>query len=234
MKKFWNFAESSDGAELRIDGDIVSNDDAFFYRYFEFDCTDPKSFSAQLKNLDGKELTVWINSYGGDTVAASLIYTQLMNHKGGVNVVIDGIAASAASVIAMAGDNIKMSPTALMMIHNPALGTYGDHNEMQKAIDILAQVKESIMNAYQIKTGLDRVKISELMEAETWMSANEAKELGFCDEIFTANNDAVINKLKAANRAVFNYKHQHIVEDNSRMQNELDCANAVFEFLKLS
>lgn len=234
MIKFWNFAETIKGVELRIEGDIVSNDDAEWYRFFEIDCTDPKSFTAELKKHDGKDLTVWINSYGGDTVAASLIYTQLMNHKGSVNVIIDGIAASAASVIAMAGEKVSMSPTALMMIHNPALSTYGDHNEMQKAIEILEQVKESIINAYEIKTGLSRDKISELMEAETWMSANEAKDMGFCDDIYAGNNEEVIDKLKAANRAVFNYKRPQIEGKKSDIKQESILAIAVFEFLKLN
>lgn len=233
MKKFWNFSDSKKGAELRIEGDIVSSDDVGLYRLFEIDCTDPNSFTAELKKHDGKDLTVWINSYGGDTVAASLIYTQLMNHKGGVHVIIDGIAASAASVIAMAGEKVSMSPTALMMIHNPALGTYGDHNEMQKAIEVLEQVKESIINAYEIKTGLLRKKISELMEAETWMSASEAKEMGFCDEIYAGNNETAIDRLKAANKAVFNYKRPAIEGAKPDINIESDSAIAVFEFLKL-
>lgn len=233
MKKFWNFTEKKETVELRIEGDIVSNDDASFYRLFEIDCIDPKSFTAELKKYDGKDLTVWINSYGGDTVAASLMYTQLMNHKGGVNVIIDGIAASAASVIAMAGGRVSMSPTALMMIHNPALGTYGDHNEMQKAIEILGQVKESIINAYEIKTGLSREEISKLMDDETWMSANEAKNMGFCDEVLTASDESVIDKLKAANIAVYNFRRPQIEEKTLNDTSELDCNNAVFEFLKL-
>lgn len=233
MKKFWNFTEKKETVELRIEGDIVSNDDAYFYRLFEIDCIDPKSFTAELKKYDGKDLTVWINSYGGDTVAASLMYTQLMNHKGGVNVIIDGIAASAASVIAMAGGRVSMSPTALMMIHNPALGTYGDHNEMQKAIEILGQVKESIINAYEIKTGLSREEISKLMDDETWMSANEAKNMGFCDEVLKANDESVIDKLKAANIAVYNFRRPQIEEKTLNDTSELDCNNAVFEFLKL-
>lgn len=118
-------------------------------------------------------------------MAAAQIYNMLTQYKGNVTVKIDGIAASAASVIAMAGDTVLMSPVSMMMIHNPATVAFGDHAEMQKAIDMLAEVKESIINAYVIKTGLSRAKLSHLMDAETWMDANKAVELGFADDIIT-------------------------------------------------
>ena len=118
-------------------------------------------------------------------MAAAQIYNMLSNYKGKVTVKIDGIAASAASVIAMAGDMVLVSPVSMLMIHNPATIAWGDHVEMQKAIDMLAEVKESIINAYVLKTGLSRPKLSHLMDAETWMDANKAVELGFADEIMT-------------------------------------------------
>jgi len=118
-------------------------------------------------------------------VAAAQIYNMLTQYKGNVTVKIDGIAASAASVIAMAGNTVLMSPVSMMMIHNPTTFAFGDHAEMQKAIDMLAEVKESIINAYVIKTGLTRAKLSHLMDAETWMDANKAVELGFADDIIT-------------------------------------------------
>lgn len=129
------------------------------------------------------DITVWINSPGGDCVAAAQIYNMLMDYKGNVTVKIDGIAASAASVIAMAGNKVMMSPVSMLMIHNPMTVAMGDTAEMQKAIDMLVEVKESIMNAYEIKTGMSRAKISHLMDAETWMNANKAVELGFADGI---------------------------------------------------
>ena len=127
------------------------------------------------------DITVWINSPGGDCVAAAQIYNMLMDYKGNVTVKIDGIAASAASVIAMAGTKVLMSPVSMMMIHNPMTVAMGDSEEMQKAIDMLSEVKESIINAYETKTGMSRTKLSHLMDAETWMNANKAIELGFCD-----------------------------------------------------
>ena len=110
-----------------------------------------------------------------------------MDYKGNVTVKIDGIAASAASVIAMAGTKVLVSPVSMLMIHNPATVAFGDSSEMQKAISMLDEVKESIINAYEIKTGMSRAKLSHLMDAETWMDANSAVEMGFADEIMQRN-----------------------------------------------
>ena len=142
-------------------------------------------------NAGEGDITVWINSPGGDCIAASQIYSMLMDYKGNVTVKIDGIAASAASVIAMAGTKVLMAPTALIMIHNPATAAFGDHEDMKKAIEMLDEVKESIINAYEIKTNQSRAKLSHLMDAETWMNANKAIELGFADDILTDEKLAV-------------------------------------------
>ena len=128
-------------------------------------------------------VTIFLNSPGGDCIAASQIYTMLMDYQDDVTIKIDGIAASAASVIAMAGTKVLMAPTALMMIHNPMTMAYGNQADMEKAIEMLDEVKESIMNAYEIKTSLSRAKLSHLMDSETWMNANKAIELGFADDI---------------------------------------------------
>jgi len=126
---------------------------------------------------------VWINSPGGDCVAAAQIYNMLIDYKGNVTVKIDGIAASAASVIAMAGEKVQMSPTALLMVHDPMTIAMGNARDMEKAISTLNEVKESIINAYQRKSGLSRNKIAKLMEDETWLNARKAVQLGFADEI---------------------------------------------------
>lgn len=149
--------------------------------WFDDDVT-PQMFRDELFACSGP-VTVWLNSPGGDCVAASQIYSMLMDYKGDVTIKIDGIAASAASVIAMAGTKVLMAPTALMMIHNPITMAYGNHDDMQKAIEMLDEVKESIINAYEIKTNLSRAKLSHLMDTETWMNANKAIELGFADDI---------------------------------------------------
>ena len=153
--------------------------------WFDDDVT-PQLFRDEL-NAGNGDITVWINSPGGDCVAAAQIYNMLMNYKGNVTIKIDGIAASAASVIAMAGTKVIMSPVSMMMIHNPATAAFGDSADMQKAIAMLDEVKESIINAYEIKTGLSRTKLSHFMDAETWMDANSAIEMGFADEIMQRN-----------------------------------------------
>lgn len=151
--------------------------------WFDDDVT-PQLFKDELNSGTG-DITVWINSPGGDCVAAAQIYNMLSAYNGKVTVKIDGIAASAASVIAMAGDTVLVSPVSMLMIHNPATISWGDHAEMQKAIAMLSEVKESIINAYVLKTGLSRARLSHLMDAETWMDANKAVELGFADGILT-------------------------------------------------
>ena len=181
-KKFWawkNLAEDGQPEErvLELYGTIAEES------WFDDDIT-PRMFKDELNSGSG-DVTVWINSPGGDCIAASQIYTMLMDYKGNVTVKIDGIAASAASVIAMAGTKVLMAPTALMMIHNPMTGAFGDHEDMQKAIEMLNEVKESIINAYEIRTNLSRAKLSHLMSSETWMNAKKAIELGFADEILT-------------------------------------------------
>jgi ATP-dependent Clp protease protease subunit len=177
MKKFWNWArdDNSGVRTLYLDGVIAEES------WFDDDVT-PKAFKAELTAGEG-DLVIWLNSPGGDCIAASQIYTMLMDYKGKVTVKIDGIAASAASVIAMAGTTVLMAPTALMMVHNPLTVAIGDSEEMQKAIAMLSEVKESIINAYEIKTGQSRAKLSHLMDAETWLNAKKAIELGFADGI---------------------------------------------------
>lgn len=135
------------------------------------------------------DITLWINSPGGDCIAAAQIYNMLMDYKGNVTVKIDGIAASAASVIAMAGRKVIMSPVSMLMIHNPMTMAMGDTKEMEKAISMLSEIKESIINAYELKTGMSRAKIARLMDAETWMDANKAMELGFADEMLQRDGD---------------------------------------------
>lgn len=188
-RKFWTWKNQAEAdgkpAErvLELYGTIAEES------WFDDDVT-PQMFRDELNAGEG-DITVWINSPGGDCIAASQIYSMLMDYKGNVTVKIDGIAASAASVIAMAGTKVLMAPTALIMIHNPATAAFGDHEDMKKAIEMLDEVKESIINAYEIKTNQSRAKLSHLMDAETWMNANKAIELGFADDILTDEKLAV-------------------------------------------
>lgn len=179
-RKFWNWIKNQDesGSEMRtlfLNGEI--SDETWYG-----DEVTPKLFKDELGAGKGP-ITVWINSPGGDVFAAAQIYNMLMDYPYDVTVKIDGLAASAASVIAMAGTIVEMSPVAMMMIHNPATIAIGDFEEMKKAVKMLDEVKESIMNAYEIKTGLARDKISKLMDAESWFNAKKAVELGFADKI---------------------------------------------------
>ena len=212
-RKFWNWinqADESAPAErvLELYGTIAEES------WFDDDVT-PAMFKDELFSGEGP-ITVWINSPGGDCIAASQIYTMLMDYKGDVTVKIDGVAASAASVVAMAGTKVLIAPTALMMIHNPATMAFGDHADMEKAIDMLSEVKESIINAYELKTGLSRVQLSHMMDDTTWMNAKRAVELGFADGILTdekhstdvegyafsasAVEQALINKISGKNK----------------------------------
>ena len=201
MRNFWNWVRNEDGTRtLTIDGVIAEES------WFDDDVT-PKLFREQL-NAGNGDIVLYVNSPGGDCVAASQIYTMLMEYKGRVTVKIDGIAASAASVIAMAGTEVLMAPTALLMVHNPLTVAIGDTEEMQKAIAMLDEVKESIITSYELKTGMSRAKIAHLMDAETWMNAQKAIELGFADGILTREtgmpDGIAINSYQFSRRAVTN------------------------------
>ena len=186
MKKFWNWKDRrirDQSGEEKSERVLFLNGTIAEESWFDDEVT-PALFRQELEAGSGP-VTVWINSPGGDCVAAAQIYNMLMDYKGDVTVKIDGIAASAASVIAMAGTKVLMSPVSMLMIHNPATIAFGDAAEMQKAIAMLSEVKESIMNAYEIRTGMSRTKLSHLMDAETWMDAHKAVELGFADGILS-------------------------------------------------
>lgn len=200
-RKFWDWVKNEDGARtLRLDGAIAEES-------WLGDEVTPQQFKAELFSGEG-DITVWINSPGGDVFAAAQIYNMLMEYKGRVTVKIDGIAASAASVIAMAGGEVLMSPVSMLMIHNPMTVAIGDSAEMAKAIAMLDEVKESIINAYELKSGLSRAKISHLMDAESWFNAKKAVELGFADSVLF-NGDAssgieVTDSLIFSRQAVLN------------------------------
>ncbi|MDD4681186.1 MAG: Clp protease ClpP, partial [Clostridia bacterium] len=176
MRKFWNWVRDSDEERTLYLNGVISEETWWG------DEVTPKIFKDELLAGTG-DITVWINSPGGDVFAAAQIYNMLMEYTGKVNVKIDGLAASAASVIAMAGGDVYMSPVSMLMIHNPSTIAIGDSEEMLRAKALLDEVKESIINAYELKTGLSRTKLSHLMDAESWMNANKAIELGFADKI---------------------------------------------------
>lgn len=202
-KRFWNWGQDPGNRELYLYGTIAEES------WYDDDVT-PEIFRRELNDGTGP-VTLYLNSYGGDCVAASQIYTMLMEYPFDVTVKIDGIAASAASVIAMAGTKILMAPTACMMIHDPMTIAMGNSGDMKKAIEMLDTVKESIIMAYQIKTGLDKKELSKLMSEETWMSASKAIELAFADGILerdvqpvSAMAKPVLFSRRAADNALVN------------------------------
>ena len=180
-RKFWNWirdesVQSADAPRtLFLSGEI--SDETWFG-----DEVTPENFREELESGSG-DISVVINSPGGDCFAAAQIFSMLKEYPGNVHVKIDSLAASAASVIAMAGDRVSINPVGMLMIHDPSMIAFGNRKDMEQAIAVLDEVKESIINAYSMKSGISHNKISQLMSAETWMNAKKAKELGFVDEI---------------------------------------------------
>lgn len=198
MRKFWNWVRDSDEERTLYLNGVISEETWWG------DEVTPKIFKDELLAGTG-DITVWINSPGGDVFAAAQIYNMLMEYTGKVTVKIDGLAASAASVIAMAGGDVYMSPVSMLMIHNPSTIAIGDSEEMLRAKALLDEVKESIINAYELKTGLSRTKLSHLMDAESWMNANKAIELGFADKImFMESETPLTDSLIFSRMAVTN------------------------------
>lgn len=176
-------------AKIDIKGDIISSDEQWIYDFYDIEATSPKKIQDSFKTLENNEvLEVEINSGGGDVFAGSEIYTALKNYPGEVIVNIVGLAASSASIIAMAGSKIRMSPTAQLMIHNVSSRAGGDYRDMEHMADILKNANETIVNAYVLKTGMDKETLLDLMNKETWLSPQKAKEMGFVDEIMFDTN----------------------------------------------
>lgn len=183
--------------KINIKGPVISDGEQWIYDWFGIPAISPGKVSNLIDSAvrnHSKELIVVINSGGGSVFSASDIYTSLKSFKGEVNVEIVGVAASAASVIAMAGTKVSMSPTAQLMIHNASTGAWGDYRDMDYTSDFLQNVNKSIMNAYTIKTGKKEAELKNMMDNETWMTAQQALEYGFIDSImFEEGRQAVAN-----------------------------------------
>lgn len=194
---------------MRIDikGVIVPNDDAWIYDRLEMDNTCPKKVNKLIADANGDVLDVFINSGGGDVLAGSEIYSALRSYTGSVNIHVVGIAASAASVIAMAGKS-DISPTAMLMVHNVSSGAHGDYHDMDKQSEVLQTANKAIAAAYCEKTAMSEYDALKMMDDETWLTADEAVKRGLIDSIATPKNlqlvadvggilpRAVIDKLK--------------------------------------
>lgn len=206
---FWNFKNLSDTeAELRVEGEIIDDGWAWIYEWFDEPYASPNSFRKSLSEHKNKNLTVWIDSWGGDVFAAAGIYNALKEHKGKVTVKIDGKAVSAGSVIAMAGDEILMSPASILMIHNPWSRQAGESKDMRHTANVLDEVKETILNVYQARTKRDRAELSKMMDEESWMSAQKAINEGFVDGMLyteqSAPGETVVNSFSLSRTAIMN------------------------------
>ncbi|MAT45359.1 MAG: peptidase [Anaerolineaceae bacterium] len=200
FEPFWRVVDAaeSDSGETEIEfyGYISE------YSWLEDDIT-PAKFKADLAKLGNKPITIRVHSGGGDVYAASAIRAMIMDYPGKVTARIDGLCASAATYVAMAADHVKMQDSAFFMIHNPWMFTWGDEEELKAAANFLKKIKAGIVETYQSKTSLDAEKLSKMMSAETWMTAKEAQENGFVDEVisesaksFDLKNAAVLNALR--------------------------------------
>lgn len=219
--------------KVNIKGPIVGNSDAWIYEWFGIEATSPSMVDKAIEKANGEDLEVEINSGGGSVFAGSEIYTALKSYKGNVTVKIVGLAASAASVVAMAGKKVLMSPTAQMMIHNVNSYAEGDYREMEHTAEILKSANDTIANAYRLKTGKEQKELLSLMDKETWMTAQKAKELGFIDEIMFEDLQL------AASTSYSGLLPQEVINKmrntikNPAQKNKLDFLISKFKFLKL-
>lgn len=173
---------------IDVKGFIIPQEEAWIYDWLDYPYVTSDIVNKALKEANGDDVEVYINSYGGAVHVGSEIYTSLKDYNGNVLIKIVGLAASAASVVAMASKCL-ISPTAQVMAHNASTGSHGDYRVMDQTSEMLKKVNKSILNAYKLKTGLSEDKLKEIMDKETWMDAQEAVELGFADEIMFKNED---------------------------------------------
>jgi len=219
--------------KIEVKGPIISSNDQWIYDWFEIEATSPKKVNDLLKQCESNEdLEVEINSGGGSVFAGSEIYTALKSYKGNVTIKIVGLAASAASVIAMAGNKILMSPTAQMMIHNASASVGGDYRNMEHGAEVLKNINSTIANAYKLKTGMNHETLLDLMDKETWLTPQQALEKQFIDEVMFENEEfkatasfintllpqEVINKMR--NEIKREHKNNNTVPENKNLENK--------------
>ncbi len=185
-------------AKIKVKGPIISNDDKWIYDLFEIEATNPGSVEKEIEKANGQDLEVEINSGGGSVFAGSEIYTMLKSYKGNVTTRIVGLAASSASVIAMAGKKIAMSPTAQMMVHNVSASASGDYRDMDHTSDILKSANKTIANAYRIKSGMNEEELLSMMDAETWLTADKALEHKLIDEVMFSDEYQLTASLESS------------------------------------
>lgn len=202
-------------ARIDVNGVIVPNDDAWIYSWFDMEHTAPGDVKNVIDGANGEDLDVYINSGGGDVFAGSEIYSALRAYPGKVNIHVTGLAASAASVIACAGHS-DISPTAQMMVHNVSTTSSGNYHDMDKASDMLKQANRAIASAYVAKTGMPEQDALDLMDAETWLTAQDAVDYGLIDEIAQSKNTEPLKLAASASPMI----PQEIIDKmNAKKQN---------------
>jgi ATP-dependent protease ClpP protease subunit len=208
--KFWNFTPKAatekdpEYVELRIEGDIIDDEDVWLYEWFGIQAASPNAFKAELKQHAGKKIMLWVNSYGGSVWAAAGMYNALMEHKKtGARVISnsDQKVMSAATIPFSAGDERLMGPVDMFMVHNPLTEVYGYASDLRRVADVLDEVKETIVNAYQLATGRPRAKIAQMMDDESYMSAQTAVNEGFATGMRYAEGKAAEGVENAATLA---------------------------------
>lgn len=239
MTKFWNFAPKDETTvELRIDGDIVDDTDVWLYEWIGKTCTSPNAFRDALNAYKGMNINVWIDSFGGSVFAATGIYNALVEHvrQGGtVTTIGDGKVMSAATVIFMAGQKRQVTKGCVFMIHNPLTSVDGYAEDLRKTADTLDVVKESIINAYE-STGKSREELSDMMNAETYMDADQTVQEGFATEILQVSEKAAEDKrpivASAARKAIVAYAEADVTNlrkiikgENAKMEKKVEIKN---------
>lgn len=181
---------------IDIKGEVVPSGNEWIYDWYGVQATSPQQIASALRSANGQPVTIKINSGGGDVFAGCEIYNELKTYNGEITIEIHGLCASIASVIAMAG-KCKMSPLAEIMIHNVSTSTSGDYRDMEHSVEILKKANKTIANAYMLKTGMSEKDAYKLMDKETWLTADEALELGLIDEIMYSDEKVDINLLNS-------------------------------------
>jgi|SRR5690625_4035889 len=219
---------------IKINGVIIPNDYQEIYDWIGIDGTSPRKVEQQLNDIESENVIVEINSGGGSVFAGSEIYTMLKSSDKNITVKITGLAASAASVIAMAGNKTLMSPTAQIMIHNATIETYGDYREMEHTSDFLKNINKSIINAYKMKSGLEDEELSKMMDDETWFTAQQALENKLIDEImFYDELQAVATSDGLLPKEVISKIRNEILKTEKPTDNKSDFLMAELNLLKL-
>lgn len=211
--------------KISIRGPIIPNNDQWIYDLFDIEATSPRIVQSELADANGEAVDVEINSGGGSVFDGSEIYTALKEYEGNVTVKIVGLAASAASVIAMAGNKLTMAPTAQMMIHNASAVTAGDYRDMDHMSDVLKNVNQTIANAYKMRSGLSDQELLQMMDEETWLTPQQALDYGLIDEVMFTEDVSVVASTDVSGllpKQVINKIREEYRPTNNRVENEPD------------